>query len=76
MPMVEQTVVTRKSYESASGSRRIHPLPEWEGCYVAVWAIIETGFETFHSEPLTLGRISSQSPSGSSRGAAPRFGRS
>lgn len=76
MPMVEQTIVTRKSYESASGSRRIHPLPEWEGCYVAVWAIIETGFETFHSEPLTLGRISSQSPSGSGRGAAPRFGRS
>ena len=75
MPMVEQTIVTRKSYESASGSRRIHPLPEWEGCYVAVWAIIEAGFETFHSEPLTLGRITSQSPSGSGRGAAPRFGR-
>lgn len=75
MPMMEQTIVTRKSYESASGSRRIHPLPEWEGCYVVVWAIIEAGFETFHSEPLTLGRISSQSPSASGRGAAPRFGR-
>ncbi len=75
MAMLEKTIVTRKSYESASGSRRIHPLPEWEGCYVAVWAVIETGFETFYSEPLTLGRISSQSPSGSGRAAAPKFGR-
>jgi hypothetical protein len=75
LPMVEQTIVTRKQYESASGCRRIHPLPEWDGCYVAVWAVIESGFETFHSEPLTLGRISSNSTSGTGRATAPKFGR-
>ena len=31
--------------------------PTWEGCYVAVWAYIDLGFDKLRSEPLILGRL-------------------
>jgi hypothetical protein len=49
--------VDRKSYEEGGGSRRIHIDPAWSGGYVAVWAMVDAGFETFASEPLVLGRL-------------------
>jgi hypothetical protein len=49
--------VDRKSYEEGGGSRRIHIDPAWLGGYVAVWAMIDAGFEVFASEPLVLGRL-------------------
>lgn len=58
LPLVELAPVSRAMYEQASGRKILHALPEWNGCYVAVWAVIETGFESFVSEPFVLGRIS------------------
>jgi hypothetical protein len=48
--------ITRDRYQAASGCV-IHPSDEWDGYYVAVWAVINVGFETFVSEPLILGRL-------------------
>ncbi|MFO0872307.1 MAG: hypothetical protein U0935_25545, partial [Pirellulales bacterium] len=55
---IEETPITRRMYEDR-GARVIHPLPEWDGCYVVVWAVIDAGFEKFVSEPLVLGRLGS-----------------
>ncbi|HET6879218.1 MAG TPA: hypothetical protein VFI31_03645 [Pirellulales bacterium] len=49
--------VDRKSFEEGGGNRILHVEPEWLGCYVAVWAMIDTGFQSFASEPLVLGRV-------------------
>lgn len=49
--------VDRKSYEEGGGSRLLHVDETWQGAYVAVWAMVDVGFETFASEPLILGRL-------------------
>ena len=49
--------VDRKSYEEGGGSRLLHVDDTWQGAYVAVWAMVDVGFETFASEPLILGRL-------------------
>lgn len=49
--------VERKRFEEGGGNHILHVEPEWSGCYVAVWATVNAGFQTFTSEPLILGRI-------------------
>ncbi|HEV3006014.1 MAG TPA: hypothetical protein VGX78_16215 [Pirellulales bacterium] len=49
--------IDRKSYEEGGGSRLFHAEDAWLGGYVAIWAMIDTGFEVFASEPLILGRL-------------------
>ncbi len=49
--------VDRKKFEEGGGNHILHVEPDWSGCYVAVWATVNTGFKTFTSEPLVLGRI-------------------
>jgi hypothetical protein len=49
--------VDRKSYEEGGGSRLLHAEDDWQGSYVAVWAIVDVGFQTFTSQPLILGRL-------------------
>jgi predicted Ser/Thr protein kinase len=49
--------VDRKSYEEGGGSRLLHVDEAWRGAYLAVWAMVDVGFETFASEPLILGRL-------------------
>ena len=49
--------VDRKSFEEGGGNRVLHAEPDWLGCYVAVWAMIDAGFHVFASEPLVLGRL-------------------
>ena len=51
--------VDRKSYEEGGGSRLLHIEEAWQGAYLAVWALVDVGFETFASEPLVLGRLES-----------------
>ena len=60
--------VDRKSFEEGGGNRILHVEPDWQGCYVAVWAMIDAGFNTFASEPLVLGRIETPAAKSSSRG--------
>ena len=45
------------SWEAGGGSRLIHVLPEWADGYVAVWAMVDLGFEVFPSHPLVLGHL-------------------
>jgi hypothetical protein len=47
----------RQSWESGGGSRVIHVKPEWAGSAVAVWAVVNLGFQLLFSHPLTLGRL-------------------
>lgn len=49
--------VDRKSYEEGGGSRLLHAEDDWQGSYLAVWALVDVGFQTFASEPLVLGRL-------------------
>ena len=61
LPVLERIVTTRPMWESGGGSRLLEAMPNWSGAYVAVWAKIDLGFETFYSHPLLLGQI--QQPS-------------
>ena len=49
--------IDRAAFESGGGSRLIHAEPSWDGGYVVVWAVVDLGFQTFHSHPLVLGRL-------------------
>lgn len=49
--------VDRKSYEEGGGSRLLHVEDDWQGSYLAVWAMVDVGFQTFVSDPLVLGRL-------------------
>ena len=49
--------MTRESYEDAGGFRTVHAEPDWKGAYIAVWAKIDLGSDSFWSQPLVLGRI-------------------
>jgi hypothetical protein len=60
--------VDRKSFEEGGGNRTLHVEPDWLGCYVAVWAMIDAGFNIFASEPLVLGRIETPADKSSRRG--------
>jgi hypothetical protein len=53
--------VSRRDWESGGGARLIAAEREWEGSPVVVWAVIDAGFQTFHSPPLVLGRIEHRS---------------
>jgi hypothetical protein len=45
------------SWEAGGGSRMIHVQPEWAGGCVAVWAMVDLGFDVFPSHPLVLGYL-------------------
>ncbi len=49
--------VDRRSYEEGGGSRLLHVEDGWQGSYLAVWAMVDVGFQTFVSDPLVLGRL-------------------
>ena len=49
--------IDRASWEAGGGSRQIHVSPEWRDDCVAVWALIDLGFERFASHPLVLGQL-------------------
>ncbi|HVX62425.1 MAG TPA: hypothetical protein VHC19_17535, partial [Pirellulales bacterium] len=49
--------VDRRSYEEGGGSRLLHVEDDWQGGYVAVWAVVDVGFQTFVSDPLVLGQL-------------------
>jgi hypothetical protein len=45
------------SWEAGGGSRLIHVQPEWRDGWLAVWAMVDLGFQVFASHPLVLGRL-------------------
>lgn len=49
--------IDRTGWEAAGRQHVIAAEPEWRGHPVAVWAVIDLGFETFISRPLILGRL-------------------
>ena len=59
MAVQVRLVLDRKRYEEASGMVPLNVAPEYQQCYVAVWALVDLGFEEFISEPVVLGRLDS-----------------
>jgi len=49
--------ITRDVWAAAGARRDFVVHPEWDGCYVYTWAVIDLGFQVFESEPLELGQI-------------------
>jgi hypothetical protein len=49
--------IDRASWEAGGGSRQVHVSPEWREGYVAVWALVDLGFQRFASHPLVLGSL-------------------
>ena len=49
--------IDRASWEAGGGSRQIHVSPEWRDGCVAVWALVDLGFQRFASHPLVLGNL-------------------
>ncbi len=52
----------------------MHIESDWVGCYVAVWAMVDAGFQTFASVPLVLGRIEVPASKTSRKGAGKFLG--
>ena len=57
MVVQHHQMVDRKKYEEAGGMVPLNVIPEWQRCYVVVWALVDLGFEDFFSEPVVLGRM-------------------
>ena len=47
----------RQRYEANSDGVRLKVEPDWQGAHVVVWAVVDLGFQVFHSQPLDLGQI-------------------
>ncbi len=50
-------VIERAQYSADGGRVRLPVQPEWMGAHVAVWALVDLGFEVLQGPPVTLGRI-------------------
>ena len=60
LEVLHRLPIDRQNWESGGGSRIIHVEPEWAGCCVAVWAMVDLGFRLFSSHPLVLGHLDGQ----------------
>jgi hypothetical protein len=54
-------VIERPEWDRGGGNQLIMADKAWEGAWVVVWAIIDLGFQSFHSRPLVLGRVEHRS---------------
>jgi hypothetical protein len=56
VPAEHSAAITRDQFFPAA-SHQIAIQPEWDGCHVIVWAVVDLGFQVFYSEPLELGPV-------------------
>jgi serine/threonine protein kinase len=49
--------IDRGVWEAGDKSRDILAEEEWEGGYVLVWGLVDTGFQVFNTEPVELGQL-------------------
>ena len=61
MATFETAIVERAGYEQQDGQFRMTADPEWIGAHVAVWGLVDLGFETLRSPPVSLGRLKAAS---------------
>jgi hypothetical protein len=56
VPALHCAVLRRDQWDEQAGY--VVPAdPQWEGCRIFVWAVVELGFQTFFSEPFEVGTI-------------------
>ncbi len=60
MATFEMVIVERDRY-AADGRLRLPVQPEWLGAHVAVWALVDVGFEVLQGPPVGLGRLKTPS---------------
>ena len=53
--------IERSEWDRGNGACLVRSEEAWEGAWVAVWAIVDAGFQTFASQPLVLGRLERRS---------------
>ena len=56
VPAEYAVTILREQWNPAVG-QQVTLLPEWEGSYVLVWAVVDLGYQVFFSEPLEVGQI-------------------
>lgn len=56
-PAVYSVSITRAQWEVDGNCHKIQIVPEWIDCHVLVWFTIDLGFQTFTSQPLSLGQL-------------------
>lgn len=54
--------IDRDTWDAGDGYRDLLTENEWIGCYVLVWAIVDVGFQSFNTQPLTIGQIEEEQP--------------
>ena len=52
-----QEWIDRTSWEAGGGCRTLEADPSWEGCYAAVWALVDLDVRRYWSQPLVLGQF-------------------
>ncbi len=57
MATFETVIVERERYAAGGDRLRLLVQPEWIGAHVAVWALVDLGFEVLQGPPVGLGRI-------------------
>ncbi len=57
MATFETAIVERDRYAADGDRMRLPIQPEWIGAHVAVWALVDLGFEVLQGPPVALGRI-------------------
>ncbi len=57
MATFETAIVERNQYVADGDHVRLYIQPEWMGAHVAVWALVDLGFEVLQGPPVPVGRI-------------------
>jgi hypothetical protein len=56
-----QIEVNRAGWQRQGGACLLPVEPAWLGRFAVVWAVVDLGFQTFHSPPLVLGKLEARS---------------
>ncbi|MDZ7617120.1 MAG: hypothetical protein U1E05_08960, partial [Patescibacteria group bacterium] len=57
MATLTTMIVEREPYMANGEHLRLPVQPDWLGAHVAVWALVDLGFEVLQGPPVALGRI-------------------
>ena len=57
VPALYTATLERAQWEAAGGLHQFEVTPEFNDAHVVVWAVVDLGFEVFHSQPLVLGQL-------------------
>lgn len=61
LPLLMRMTLDRAAWQENAESQLLAVEPDWADAFVAVWGVIDLGFQTLTSHPLVLGRIEGRS---------------